>query len=262
MSTSESTVLVTSENRVRTLTLNRPRKRNALDAAAWESLGAALRDFDQNEQDRVLVITGAEGHFCSGTDVTTTQEPRHPLAEMRRVADVGVLLHRIEKPTIALVRGHAAGAGCNLALACDLVVASTNAWFSEIFVRRGLSIDFGGSWMLPRLVGLHRAKELALLGDRVSSSEAAQLGLVNRALPDDEVDEFAYDWATRLADGPPVAMSLTKRLLNNAYSVTMEQALEDEGRAQAINAGTADLAEGFKAFVDRRPPRFTGRSLV
>lgn len=155
--------------------------------------------------------------------------------------------------------GVAVGAGCNLALGCDLVVAGETARFSEIFAKRGLSVDFGGSWVLPRRVGLHRAKELAFFADIIDAAEAERIGLVNRVLPDGELDAFVQDWATRLAGGPPIALALTKRLLNNSMQVTMEEALDDEGMAQTVNFGTKDTPEAIMAFVEKRAPQFQGR---
>ena len=146
-----------------------------------------------------------------------------------------------------------------MALGCDLIVASDEARFSEIFARRGLSIDFGGSWLLPRLVGLHRAKELALFADIISAKEAEAIGLVNRVVPAGELDAFVDDWAVKLAAGPPIALAQTKRLLNNSFEVTLEQALEDEGWAQTVNFGTADTAEAMAAFLAKREPKFEGR---
>jgi enoyl-CoA hydratase/carnithine racemase len=147
----------------------------------------------------------------------------------------------------------------NLALVCDLVVAGETARFSEIFARRGLTIDFGGSWSLPRRVGLHRAKELALLADIIDAPTAAEMGLVNRVLPDAELDAFVDEWAARLAAGPPIALAMTKRLLNNSSNVTLEEALDDEGLSQSVNFGTADTREAVMAFVEKRQPTFEGR---
>ena len=178
---------------------------------------------------------------------------------MRHVGDVCLALAGMPQPVIAKVGGVAAGAGCNMALGCDLIVASDEARFSEIFARRGLSIDFGGSWLLPRLVGLHRAKELALLADIISAKEAEAMGLVNRVVPAGQLDAFVDDWATRLAAGPPIALAQTKRMLNNSFEVTLEQALEDEGWAQTVNFGTADVAEAMQAFFQKREPKFEGR---
>jgi len=145
-----------------------------------------------------------------------------------------------------------------LALGCDLVVASDRARLIEIFPRRGLALDGGNSWLLPRLVGLHKAKELAFLGDEVSGTEAAAIGLVNRAVPAEELDELAGRWARRLAEGPTIALSLSKRMLDNSFEVSFDQALEDEARAQHICFTTSDMTEGMVAFIQRRDPDFRG----
>ena len=126
-------------------------------------------------------------------------------------------------------------------------------------VRRGLSIDFGGSWVLPRLIGMHRAKELALLGEIISAKEAAELGLVNRVVPADQLDAVVGEWAARLAAGPPIALSMTKRLVSESFNVTMEEALEAEGLAQTVNNATEDAREAIKAFLEKREPRFIGK---
>ena len=254
------TLIVERDAGVVTVTLNRPEKKNAANHRMWEELGATFAEVAANDSDRVMVVTGAGGAFCSGADLSDRSAPEgHHLARMRFIGDVALALHRMPKPTVAKVGGVAVGAGCNLALGCDLIVASDEARFSEIFARRGLSVDFGGSWLLPRLVGLHKAKELALLAEVISAKEAEALGLVNRVVPAGELDAFVADWARRLAAGPPIALASTKAMLNHALDVTMEQALDDEGRAQAINLATADAAEAFAAFLEKREPRFSGR---
>jgi enoyl-CoA hydratase/carnithine racemase len=247
-------------NGVVTLTLNRPERKNAINAAMFDELLAVFREVDARTSDRVLVITGAGDAFCSGADLADRgRDPRHALARLHWVADVALALHRIPKPVIAKVNGVAVGAGLNLALGCDLIVASEQARFSEIFARRGLTIDFGGSWLLPRLVGMHRAKELAFFADILTAKEAAELGLVNRVVPASELDAFVADWANRLAAGPPLALSMTKRLLTNSLSMAMDEALEAEGMAQSVNTSTEDAREAIQAFLDKREPRFQGR---
>jgi 2-(1,2-epoxy-1,2-dihydrophenyl)acetyl-CoA isomerase len=178
---------------------------------------------------------------------------------MRTISEICLTLQRMPQPTIAKVRGVAVGAGCNMALVCDLVVASENARFSEIFARRGLSLDFGGSWVLPRRIGLHRAKELAFFGEIIGADEAERIGLVNRVLADADVDAFVDNWAKKLAAGPPIALAQTKRMLNNAMNVTLEEALDDEGAAQSVNFGTKDTIEAMAAFAEKRDPKFIGR---
>jgi 2-(1,2-epoxy-1,2-dihydrophenyl)acetyl-CoA isomerase len=253
-------VLVERAGDVVTVTMNRPHKKNAIDIGMWRALLGAFEEIADRPEDRVMVLTGAGGDFCSGADLTDiVGEGRHPLVHMRHVADVALALHRIPQPTIAKVSGVAVGAGCNMALGCDLVVASDQARFSEIFARRGLSLDFGGSWLLPRAVGLHKAKELALLADVIPADEALRVGIVNRVVPSRDLDAFVADWAARLAAGPPLALSMTKTMLNTSFEVSMDQALEDEARCQTANLGTADVAEALRAFVEKRAPHFQGR---
>jgi 2-(1,2-epoxy-1,2-dihydrophenyl)acetyl-CoA isomerase len=254
------TLLVDRADAVATVTLNRPRRKNAANITMWDELGGVLTGLARADDVRVVVVTGAEGEFCSGADLADDGEmKRHQLAQMRIVGDVCLALHRMPKPTIAKVDGVAAGAGMNLALACDLVVASDRARFSEIFARRGLSVDFGGSWLLPRLIGVHKAKELVLLADIIDAREASEYGFVNRVVPVAELDAFVADWAARLAAGPPIALSLSKRLLDSSFNATLEQALDDEGRAQTINFSTRDTVEAITAFIQKRPPEFHGR---
>ena len=255
------TIDVRRDGPIVTIELNRPEKKNAINATMWDELLATFRDIADRSSDRVVVITGANNEFCSGADLSGRGEgeQRHQLAAMRHVGDVALALHRLPQPTIAKVRGVAVGAGCNMALGCDLVVASTNARFSEIFARRGLSVDFGGSWVLPRRIGLHRAKELAFFADIIDAAEADRIGLVNRVVADEELDAFVDDWATRLAAAAPIAVAMTKRMLNNAMQTTLEEALDDEGFAQTVNFGTSDTMEAMAAFMEKRDPRFQGR---
>lgn len=256
------TIEVTREDSVVTIMLNRPTKKNAATNQMWAELLSTFRDISTRADDRVVVLTGAGGEFCSGADLWAPPSdgpPRHQLSAMRHITDVAMALHRLPQPTIAKVRGVAVGAGCNLAFGCDLVVASDTARFSEIFSRRGLSLDFGGSWVLPRRVGLHVAKELAFFGDIISAAQAQEYGLVNRVLPDAELDAFVAGWAARLVASPPIALAQSKRLLNNSMNVTMEEALDDEGAAQTVNFATIDTREAIVAFMEKREPNFQGR---
>ncbi len=242
-----------------TVTLNRPEKKNAINQTMWRELESAFGEIAHRRDDRAVVITGTGGAFCSGADLNDARDMAMPvLSWMRHIGDVCASLHRMDQPVIAKVTGVAAGAGLSLALACDLIVASDQARFTTVFAKRGLTIDFGSSWALPRLIGLHRAKELALLADIIDAGEAERLGLVNRVVPEVEIDAFVDDWATRLAAGPPLALSMTKRLLNQSFETGVEQALDGEGMAQTINFSTADTAEAMAAFVEKRAPRFEG----
>jgi enoyl-CoA hydratase/carnithine racemase len=258
------TIIVERDSGVVTVTLNRPDRKNAANGAMWQELHATVQEVTRRRDDRVLVITGAGGAFCSGADIGDpkgisgdSEDP--PLTRMRFLASVLHGLFDLPKPTIAKVRGIAAGAGLSLALCCDLTVVSSTARLSEIFTRRGLSVDGGSSWLLPRLIGLHKAKELAYFADTLSAEEAVALGLVNRMVADEDLDAFVADWAARLAAGPPIALSMTKKLLNDSAAVSMAQALEDEARCQTVNFGTEDTREAMRAFAERRDPTFVGR---
>ena len=258
------TLLVERHEGVVTVTMNRPARKNAANGRMWRELLATFEEVAADRDDRVMVLTGAGDAFCSGADLGDPSDvagrPGDPyLMQMRALGDVALRLHRLPKPTIAKVGGIAAGAGMSMALGCDLVVASESARFSQIFARRGLSLDFGASWLLPRLIGLHRAKELAFFADIISAHQAAEFGVVNRVVPDDQLDEVVGQWATRLAAGPPLALSMTKTMLNNSLGLSMDQAIEEESRSQAANFGTADTMEAIAAFAQKRDPQFEGR---
>ncbi len=256
------TLQVERADGVVTITFDRPAKKNAINQVMWGELLEVAGSIIGSTDDRCVVLTGAGGDFCSGADLSSDgagERPSHQLASMRSINAVVQAFHELPQPTIAKVDGVAAGVGMNLALGCDLVVASDRARFSEIFARRGLSLDGGGSWLLPRLVGLHRAKELALFADVISAEEALRLGVLNRVVPVDELDKVVEEWAARLAAGPPIALAMTKRMLNRSFEQSFEQALDDEARSQTINFGTHDTLEAITAFLQKRPPTFEGR---
>jgi len=245
-----------------TVTLNKPEKKNAVDPGQWTELSRIWDEIARNpRRDRVVVVTGAGGDFCSGADLWLPpgDEPPHQLTAMRNVSAAIQGLHDLPQPTIAKVPGVAAGAGCSLALGCDLVVAGDRARFSMIFQKRGLALDGGASWLLPRIVPLHKAKEIAFFGDMLSAQDAEDFGLVNRVVPDAELDDFVAGWAQRLAAGPPIALGLTKRLLNDSHSRNLQEALEAEAMSQAVTLQSKDTADAFAAFVEKREPRFEGR---
>lgn len=246
---------------VRTLTLNRPERKNALDAALWVALADALRAAKREPDLRALVLTGAGGAFCSGADIGTGEDI-HPRYKLDRLTDVALALHELAIPTIAKVTGIAVGAGWNLALGCDLVVATPESRFCQIFSRRGLSVDLGGSWLLPKLVGLQQAKRLVLLADMIDAEEAHRLGLVTWVTPSDEIDAFVDDLAARLAAGPPFALAQSKALLNDGAAATLREALANEARAQPGNFATEDSAEAYAAFAAKRDAEFNGRWAV
>ncbi|MFE6820884.1 enoyl-CoA hydratase/isomerase family protein [Streptomyces sp. NPDC057690] len=244
---------------VRTLTLNRPHRKNAIDRELWEALRAELAGVCEDSETRAVVVAGAGGAFSSGADLAAAETGRHPLERLRPLTDVALLLHELPVPTIAKVTGVAVGAGWNLALGCDFVVATPESRFSQIFARRGLSPDCGGSWLLPKLAGLQQAKRLALLGDFIDAQEAKSLNLVTWVIPGAEIDAFVDSLGERLAAGPPVALAQTKALLNEGADRTLRDALASEGRAQSANLATTDAPEAYAAFLEKREPRFTGR---
>jgi enoyl-CoA hydratase/carnithine racemase len=264
MPNSLETLIVERADGVVTVTMNRPTRKNAANGTMWDELLATFDDVAADRNDRVMILTGSGDAFCSGADLGDASNVAGRvgdpyLFQMRALGDVALRLHRIPKPTIAKVGGIAAGAGMSMALGCDLVVASEAARFSQIFSKRGLSIDFGASWVLPRLIGLHRAKELAFFADIIDARQAAEIGLVNRVVPADQLDGLVAEWAGRLAAGPPLALSMTKTMLNNSFNISMDQALEEESRSQAVNFGTADTMEALLAFKEKRDPQFKGR---
>lgn len=254
-----------SEDRgqVRWLTLDRPERKNAVPFEGWEDLRVAFEDFEGSGQ-RVLVVTGAGGDFCSGADMDPsridalhTVEDRH--RRMKIVAETAMALHRLTKPTIAAVDGVAVGAGLNLALGCDVVVATDRARFAEIFVRRGLTLDFGGSWLLPRIVGMQRAKELALSGRMIPAEEAARIGLVGEVVPVDRLEERVAEMAEGFLSGAPLAQMFVKQTLNASFQMSLADALSWEGEAQSVCLGSEDAAEGVRSFVEKRHPEWKGR---
>jgi len=245
-----------------TVTLNRPQRKNAITPQMFDELIEVFDAVAANADDRVLVLTGAGDAFCSGADLTDAgnmvPSMGHGLRAMRRTARAALRLHDLPQPAIAAVNGVAVGYGCNLALGCDLVVAADTARFSEIFLRRGLAIDGGGSWLLPRLVGLHKAKELAFFSDILPAAEAAELGIVNRVVPAAELEATVRAMARRLAAQPPAQLSVVKRQLNHSSSMTMAESLEWEAVAQAGLALSGDAREAMLAFLQKREPRFSG----
>lgn len=251
-------VLLDLADGVATITLNRPTRKNAMTVASWTLLGERVAQVRADPDVRAVVLTGAGGEFCAGADLGGPADGRHPLDRMGRFTDIALDLYEMPKPVVAKVDGVAVGAGCNLAIGADLVVATPRSRFSEIFVRRGLSLDFGGSWLLPRVVGLQQAKRLALLGEIIDAAEAERIGMVTWVSPQEEIDADVADLARRLADGPPVAMGLNKQMLHEAGTQTLAEALTNEARSQVINFGT-DAPAAKQAFLDKTDPVFEGR---
>lgn len=261
MTEGAETVRIGVADGVATITLARPEALNALDRPMKAALLTALRRVDRDAAVRAVILTGEGRAFCAGQDLREPFGGDHPTLEDEvrdRYNPLIVTLRRLAKPVIGAINGVAAGAGCSLALACDIRLASDGASFMLAFGRVGLVPDSGASWFLPRLVGSARAAELALVGDPLSAADAERLGLVSRVVPADALLAEARALAVRLAAGSPRAMALTKRALAFADTATLEEALANEAYLQGIAGRSADHAEGLAAFREKRPPRFTG----
>lgn len=248
---------------VRWLTIDRPERKNAIPADGYPLLTEAFREFESGP-DRVLVVTGAGGDFCAGADLDPEQfAGRIPVSDahqrMKIVERAATALHRTSKPTIAAVDGVAVGAGMNLALGCDVVIASDRARFSEIFVRRGLTVDFGGTWLLPRIVGLQRAKELALSGRIVEADEALELGIAMEVVPVSGVLDRVREVARSFLAGAPIGQMFAKQGLNASFESSFAESISWEGQSQAIAFGTEDVVEGVSAFLEKRDPNWKGK---
>ncbi|SEC76869.1 enoyl-CoA hydratase/isomerase family protein [Streptomyces sp. TLI_105] len=259
-------VLHTVENGVSWITLNRPEAMNALTWDQRERIIALLAEASAAPDVRCVVVTATGRGFCAGADLRGA-----PSASGERVAgDVARMIRQgaqrfiaavmdCEKPVIAAVNGTAAGIGAHLAFACDLVLAAESARFIEVFVRRGLVPDGGGAYLLPRLIGPQRTKELMFFGDAVPAAEAHAMGLVNRVVPSEALEKTAREWAERLAQGPTRALALTKQLVNASLDVDRSVAFTAEATAQELNMTTRDAQEGVASFVERREARYEGK---
>ena len=262
-----SDLLETTKDGVAVLTLNRPDRLNAMSTAMLDSLLEALPRLAADEGVGVVVLTGAGRGFCAGGDVKAMAAGREfddgtlevKAQGLRRRMEVSRWLHEMPKPTIAMVRGAAAGAGLSLALACDLRVAADNARFATAFARVGYSGDFGGSWFLTQLVGTAKARELYYTADIVDAAQALALNLVNRVVPDARLEEETLALARRLASGPRVALRYMKRNMNAAETNSLGEHLDLEAWHHTRCGATEDHREATKAFVEKREPVFRGR---
>ena len=255
-------IILEKENRIGKITLNRPDVLNALDKKTYSEIGTAIEDVREDKDIRVVIITGAGKAFCSGLDLTyaatiVDMSPLEFRSTIRRLQEI-FRLERLEKPVIAAVNGYAMGNGCDLALACDFRIASENARFEMTYVKLGLIPDIGGTYRLARLVGLGKAKELILTGDRIDTKEAERIGLVNRVVPANELESATMKFAEKLAKGAPVAIGLSKMAINSAIDTNLSAALENEVYGQSLCLQTEDVKEGTMARLQRREPKFTG----
>lgn len=265
-------VHVDIDGHVATVTLDNPASRNGCTGDMWVHLGEIFRHLSYSGA-RVAILTGANGDFCAGADLSgaaggsggsggdggnamTTNQ----LAGMRVLGEAMLQIQSCVIPVIAKVDGVCVGAGLGLAMCADMIWASDRARFSAIFAKRGLSLDFGTSWLLRQRVGVHLAKQIALTAEMIPAQRAYDhYRLVNAVVPADELDAAVAEVASTIAGGPPIALSMTKRQIDNGGSSSLLQALEVETLAQNVNIGTSDMQEAFMAFFEKRPPSFEGR---
>jgi len=251
------------EGSIATVTLDRPGTRNACSMAMWLAIRDAFRELAASDV-RAIVLTGANGDFCSGADVVKSNggDPGwagNKLTAMRVLGEAVMAVHDCPVPTIVKVDGYSIGAGFGLALAGDLLFCSDRAKFSAVFAKLGLSLDFGSSWLLASRVGVHRAKELAFTAEMMDAARAKEIGFVNAVVPADALDERVGELAEKIAAGPPLALSMTKRMLDNAASSSLAHALETEALAQNVCLGSKDMREAMIAFTEKRPPVYEGK---
>ena len=246
---------------VATITLNRPDVFNAFNDQQSYDLQDALKQVARDEQVRVVVLTGAGKAFCSGQDLKAiASASKRDLSESleKRYNPIIRAMRNLPKPIICKLNGVAAGAGCSLALACDMVVASTAASMIEVFVNVGLVLDSGSSFFLPRVVGSLKAFELSTLGSKVTAEEALQLGMVNKVVAPEELDGAVAELAARYAASPTKAIGLMKKMLNKSFSSTLDEMLDYEAHCQKIAGNSEDYKEGVTAFNEKRKPQFKG----
>jgi len=265
MTTATTTVLVEIEDHLATVTLNRPEKLNAMNQELLDSLHGVLQAVADNDDVRCLVLTGAGRGFCAGGDVSAMASGeavsgmQDPVKRLRQQEEASRLLHEMPKPTIAMINGACAGAGLSVALACDIRIAAESARLGSAFARVGFSGDFGGSWMMQRLVGPAKARELYFTAELIGAGEAERIGLINRAVPDDRLREEVMTLAKKITNGPPIALRRMKENMNLALVSDFPTLLDAEAEGMIMTGMTRDHMEAARAFVEKRPPVFEGR---
>lgn len=257
------TILYEISDDVASITLNRPDKLNAFNDLMIKETTDAFKQAGRDDAVRCVKITGAGRGFSSGQDLKDVQDREDAFSigdHLRR--GYNRLITRmvsLEKPVVGAINGVAAGAGCSVAVACDLRIASDQAAFIQVFSKVGLVPDSGSTWLLPRLIGYARAYEMAVTADKVEADKALQWGLVNEVVPADQLHEIAAAWARRLAQGPTLAFGLTKRAMMRSWEVSLSEALEYEAMLQDVAAQSEDYEEGVQAFLEKRPPQYEGK---
>ena len=255
-------VLLEKKETLATITLNRPQTLNSFDEAMVDEALDILEAVEKDQDVRVVVLTGSGKAFCAGGDLAYIREHLTDAASVHRfMTKVGALskkLRHLRQPTLAMVNGAAAGAGANLALACDIIICTPSCRFGQSFAKVGLIPDAGGFYYLPRAVGLAKAKELMFTGALINAETALSLGLVNRVVEYDRLRQETYQLAAEIASGPPLALAMTKRGLNLSLDSSFDDMMALEIAGQSVALLTEDSREGLAAFVERRSPRFIG----
>jgi len=255
-------LILNKEAGIATITLNRPDKLNSLTVQILTEFSAAIDDVAKDDNIRVLVITGAGRAFCAGADLG------HPLFKetsavkiykgLDKFHDIPLKLRALPKPVIACVNGSAVGAGANIALACDIIIAAEGARFGQVFINIGIHVDTGGTYFLPRSIGIPKAIELMMTGDLVEAKEAERIGMINRVVPSEKLHQVTTQLAQKLANGPPVALALIKASVYDNLTRDLSSALQREASCQAILLNSDDNKEGISAFLEKRKPMFKG----
>lgn len=262
MMTDNATVLCHVENQIATITLNRPKSLNSMNKELVDTLSSCLDEIKRSEDIRVVILTGNGRAFCAGGDLGHLAQLTDVVTAKAFITKVGNLvtqLMALKQPVIAMVNGVAAGAGFNLALAADIICCAKSVRFAQSFAKVGLVPDCAGMYLLPKIVGVHKAKELMFTADLIDAQTAGQLGLINHIFEDSELIEKTYAFAEKLKQSAPFALAMIKKTLNAASTITLPDLLEQEAALQAICMQTADHKEGLSAFMEKRPPIFTGK---
>ena len=261
------TIILKKEGHIGTIVLNRPEKRNAISQLMTEELKAALDEVASDDEVRVLLLTGAGPVFCAGVDFGSMgdrEKWEHGQLgdEMRRILrkrqQIVLGLQRLEKPSLAMIDGACVGAGVEMVCACDIRVGSEKARFQVAYTRIGLSPGWGGTWLLPKIVGIGKAAELIFTGNFMEAKEAEKVGLLNKLVPSEDLDEETMTLAHTIANGPPIAIRLSKLQMYKGLEMDLETACEMSAAMEMITSNSADHREGVRAFFEKRAPNYTG----
>jgi len=258
-------VLLERKEHIAWITLNQPETLNALNYDMLQELRQAVDDVERDQEVCAIVITGAGRGFCSGANVMGASADRLAMGGMglrsvvMEMNEVLLQIAEMEKPWLAAVNGPAVGGGCALALNCDLVLAAESAYLCVGYVNIGVVLDMGCSFVLPHLLGTHKAKELAFFGERIYAPQAVEMGLINRSVPDEELMDLVLGWASKLASGPTLAIGAMKQLIYRGQQGTLSDALQRETNLLSLISQTEDAAEGITAFFQKREPHFKGK---